>query len=98
MSEHGFLRPNPVLFDLEKLKPKQLLGHEQGLGAPCSNCGNKCSGFELHFWKKVCQNCRCGKIEHGVLEQQDHGQYFVGKIFDRYQNYLSANYGAQTEQ
>ena len=31
----------------------------------------------------------------GVLEQEDHGDYFVGKIFDRYlyyENYLSQNY------
>ena len=116
MSEHGFLKPNPVLFDLERLKPKAQLGHEVGLGgenyiamiadiqmvfslspitlssitkkificpAPCQRCNNKCSGFELHYWKKVCMNCRCGKIEHGVLDQTDHGKYFVGKIFDR---------------
>ena len=84
MSEHGFLKPNPVLFDLERLKPRAQLGHELGQGAPCGQCGHKCSGFELHFWKKVCQNCRCGKIEHGVLDREDPGQFFVGKIFDRY--------------
>ena len=32
MSEHGFLKPNPVLFDLERLKPRAQLGHEVGLG------------------------------------------------------------------
>ena len=83
MSDHGFLKPNPVLFNIENLKPRPQLGHEEGAGAPCSQCLGKCSGFQLHYWKKVCQNCRCGKIEHGVLEQEDHGQYFVGKIFDR---------------
>ena len=84
MSEHGFLKPNPVLFDLERLKPRAQLVHELGQGAPCGQCGHKCSGFELHFWKKVCQNCRCGKIEHGVMDREDPGQFFVGKIFDRY--------------
>ena len=39
MSEHGFLKPNPVLFDLEKLKPRQQLGHEVGQGAPCTRLG-----------------------------------------------------------
>ena len=53
MSEHGFLRPNPVLFQLETLRPKPGLGHELGQGAACGHCGDKCAGFELHFWKKV---------------------------------------------
>ena len=84
MAEHGFLQPNPILFDLEAWKkPRNVLGHEVGLGAKCSNCGGKCAGFQLHFWRKVCQNCRCGKIEHGVHEKQDHGFHFVGKIFER---------------
>jgi len=83
MAEHGFLQPNPILFDLETRKPKPVLGHELGLGAECSQCGTNCAGFELHFWRKVCQNCRCGKIEHGVQERQDHGHHFVGKIFER---------------
>ena len=83
MAEHGFLQPNPVLFDLESLKPKPLLGHELGLGAKCSKCGSNCAGFQLHFWRKVCQNCRCGKLEHGVHDGPDHGKHFVGRIFDR---------------
>jgi len=83
MAEHGFLQPNPILFDLETRKPKPMLGHELGLGAKCSHCGTNCVGFQLHFWRKVCQNCRCGKIEHGVQEREDHGHHFVGKIFER---------------
>ena len=59
------------------------LGHELGLGSPCQQCGVKCPGLELHYWKKVCQHCRCGKLEHGVVERTDHGSYWVGKIFDR---------------
>ena len=55
-----------------------------GLDAKCSKCGTNCAGFQLHFWRKVCQNCRCGKIEHGVQEGEDHGHHFVGKIFERW--------------
>ena len=39
---------------------------------------NYCTNF-----RKVCQNCRCGKAEHNVVEDEDPGFYFVGKIFDR---------------
>ena len=82
MSVQGFLQPNPVLFNLETLKPKARLGHEHGLGAECVRCGAGCPGFQLHFWRKVCHHCRCGKVEHRVVEE-DHGSHFVGKLFDR---------------
>ena len=84
MAEHGFLQPNPVLFSLESLKPKATLAHELGLGAECVQCGAGCPGFQLHFWRKVCLYCRCGKVEHKVVEGEDHGSHFVGKLFDRW--------------
>ncbi|XP_055377588.1 uncharacterized protein LOC129609596 [Condylostylus longicornis] len=45
-----------------KLKSK--LGHESGAGAPCNECGDKCPGLDLHFWRKVCRNCKCRKDQH----------------------------------
>ena len=53
MSEHGFLSPNPALFELENLKKRPGLAHELGAGAACSNCKDKCPGFQLHFWRYV---------------------------------------------
>ena len=35
----------------------------------------------VHF-RKVCKNCRCGKLEHNVLDNQDPGLTRVGKLFD----------------
>ncbi|XP_055904007.1 uncharacterized protein LOC129939856 [Eupeodes corollae] len=40
------------------------LGHEAGAGAPCNDCGDKCPGLDLHFWRKVCRNCKCRKDLH----------------------------------
>ncbi|KAI8123987.1 hypothetical protein FF38_12459 [Lucilia cuprina] len=47
----------------EKLK-RAKLGHEAGAGAPCNECGLKCPGLDLHFWRKVCRNCKCRKDQH----------------------------------
>ncbi|XP_065186930.1 testin-like [Sycon ciliatum] len=34
-------------------------------GEPCKTCGpHICPGFQLHFWRKVCQYCRCPESEH----------------------------------
>ncbi|XP_062563417.1 uncharacterized protein LOC134226579 isoform X2 [Armigeres subalbatus] len=46
----------------EQIKAK--LGHESGNGAPCIVCGEKCPGLDLHFWRKVCRNCKCRKEQH----------------------------------
>jgi hypothetical protein len=31
-AQHGILKPNPILFDLEKRKKKPVLAHELGAG------------------------------------------------------------------
>ncbi len=38
--------------------------------------------FVFFNFRKHCINCRCGKIEHDVIEEVDPGFYFVGRIFD----------------
>lgn len=56
----------------EKLK-KTKLGHETGAGAPCNQCGNKCPGLDLHFWRKVCRNCKCRKDQHMCKDDEISG-------------------------
>lgn len=55
----------------EKIKNK--LGHEVGAGAPCLFCKEKCSGLDLHFWRKICKGCGCRKEQHDVLEDDTTG-------------------------
>ncbi|KAH8280425.1 hypothetical protein KR018_006983 [Drosophila ironensis] len=54
----------------EQLK-RSRLGHESGAGAPCNQCREKCPGLDLHFWRKVCRNCKCRKNEHACPEDDD---------------------------
>lgn len=42
------------------------LGHEVGQGAPCGVCGDGCPGLDLHFWRKLCKNCKCRKENHAI--------------------------------
>ncbi|EDL28963.1 mCG54711 [Mus musculus] len=54
-------------------------GQEEKSGGPCRKCKEKCSGFELHFWKKICRNCKCGPEEHDIpLNTEEHPK--VGKL------------------
>ncbi|NP_001107222.1 testis derived transcript-like [Rattus norvegicus] len=57
------------------------LGHKPGLGAPCLKCKEKCAGFELHFWRKICRNCKCGQEDHDILLSNDEDQK-VGRLFE----------------
>ncbi|XP_071521992.1 uncharacterized protein [Panulirus ornatus] len=84
-NEISSVRPNPYIFDIEnRRKRKPRLAHDLGAGAKCNKCGDKCPGFELHFWRKICMNCRCGKDDHEVEdEEEDIGKIVIGKLFDR---------------
>ncbi|XP_017573208.1 testin [Pygocentrus nattereri] len=67
--------------DIEKEVKKITLGHEIGAGAPCLKCKDKCEGFELHFWRKICRNCKCGLEDHDVQLQTEENQK-VGRLFE----------------
>ncbi|XP_060817296.1 testin isoform X1 [Bombus pascuorum] len=54
------------LLELENRKRKPRLAHEAGAGAPCVLCKAACPGLDLHFWRKICKNCKCSKDDHDV--------------------------------
>lgn len=54
------------LAELESRKEnnvKRKLAHEFGAGAPCNNC-DRCTGLDLHFWRKSCRVCKCRGEQH----------------------------------
>ncbi|XP_051917190.1 testin [Hippocampus zosterae] len=67
--------------EIEKEVKKMTLGHEFGAGAACLKCKDKCEGFELHFWRKICRNCKCGLAEHNVQMNTEENKK-VGKLFE----------------
>ncbi|XP_072291642.1 testin [Eucyclogobius newberryi] len=67
--------------EIEREVKKMTLGHEFGAGALCLKCKDKCEGFELHFWRKICRNCKCGLTEHDVQMNSEQDKR-VGKLFE----------------
>ncbi|XP_046889397.1 testin [Hypomesus transpacificus] len=67
--------------EVEKEVKKMTLGHDFGAGAACLKCKDKCEGFELHFWRKICRNCKCGLTEHDVQMNSEENKK-VGKLFE----------------
>ncbi|CDQ55997.1 unnamed protein product [Oncorhynchus mykiss] len=67
--------------EVEKEIKKMTLGHEIGAGAACLKCKDKCEGFELHFWRKICRNCKCGLMDHDVQMNSEDDRK-VGKLFE----------------
>jgi hypothetical protein len=65
-------RPVSSIFDVVMLTQAAaksgILAHDVNKGAPCFECGDKCPGFELHFWRKHCTNCKCGPAAHEVKD------------------------------
>jgi hypothetical protein len=57
------------------------LGHKQRLGAPSLKCKENIAGFEIHFWRKICCNCKYGTEEHDILLSNDEEQK-VGRLFE----------------
>ncbi|CAK9825796.1 Prickle-like protein 2 [Anthophora retusa] len=62
------------LLELENRKRKPRLAHEAGAGSPCVICKTACPGLDLHFWRKICKNCKCSKDDHDV-DDEDFPQF-----------------------
>ncbi|XP_071572303.1 uncharacterized protein Tes isoform X1 [Temnothorax nylanderi] len=69
MEEDMTNRPKWLL-ELESRKRKPRLAHEAGAGAPCTNCNSACPGLDLHFWRKICKNCKCARDDHDVDDDE----------------------------
>ncbi|XP_050464836.1 uncharacterized protein LOC126858499 [Cataglyphis hispanica] len=69
MEEEMANRPK-WLSELENRKRKPRLAHEAGAGASCMNCNSACPGLDLHFWRKICKNCKCGRDDHDVDDDE----------------------------
>ncbi|XP_011307538.1 uncharacterized protein Tes [Fopius arisanus] len=57
------------LLELENRKRKPRLAHEVGAGSPCIKCTVSCPGLDLHFWRKICKNCKCSRDDHDVPDE-----------------------------
>ncbi|XP_071961725.1 testin-like isoform X2 [Antedon mediterranea] len=69
--------------DIAKEKRQVVLGHEIGAGAACVKCGDACPGFDLHFWRKICKNCKCGPADHKISDPTNHETIRkIGRLFD----------------
>ncbi|XP_029169279.1 transforming growth factor beta-1-induced transcript 1 protein [Nylanderia fulva] len=69
MEEETANRPKWLL-ELENRKRKPRLAHEAGAGASCMNCNSACPGLDLHFWRKICKNCKCSRDDHDVDDDE----------------------------
>lgn len=58
-------------------KRQHRLAHEIGAGAPCLKCVDSCPGLDLHFWRKLCRNCRCRKEDHEVTDDDYYLQFEI---------------------
>lgn len=57
-----------IIFQFHKL------AHEIGSGSSCLKCGDACPGLDLHFWRKVCKNCKCKREEHSIADDDNYKQ------------------------
>ncbi|XP_067015125.2 uncharacterized protein Tes [Anabrus simplex] len=77
MAENVDQTPEWMLRLENKNKRPHRLAHEIGAGSPCLSCGDACPGLDLHFWRKLCRNCKCKKEEHDVKDDEGYEQFEI---------------------
>ncbi|KAJ7327736.1 Prickle-like protein 2 [Desmophyllum pertusum] len=45
-----------------------MVAHDEEGGKTCNNCGEMCPGFSAHYWRKICQHCKCPREDHNIIE------------------------------
>ncbi|CRK95502.1 CLUMA_CG008971, isoform A [Clunio marinus] len=82
MDQTAFQAVSKLELKLEQnRKQKKKLKHELGAGRPCLICKEKCvGGLNLHFWRKICINCKCRKENHDLRPEDYDEQLEVFEI------------------
>uniref|UniRef100_A0A0P6D0K3 Four and a half LIM domains protein n=1 Tax=Daphnia magna TaxID=35525 RepID=A0A0P6D0K3_9CRUS len=62
--------PLKMLDPLEVYAQTGILVLEIDEGRPCLSCGEKCSGFRPHQWRKHCAICKCPRDVHDVTHKE----------------------------
>ncbi|XP_057366891.1 prickle planar cell polarity protein 3-B-like isoform X2 [Daphnia carinata] len=58
-------------------------------GRPCLSCGEKCTGFRPHQWRKHCAICKCPRDVHDVTHKESvnvHDRLGLNKEEDEHQH------------
>nr|CAD7459412.1 unnamed protein product [Timema tahoe] len=77
MTTEEEVTPEWLLLLENRRKRKPLLAHDIGAGAPCLKCLDICPGLDLHFWRKLCRNCKCKKEDHDVKDDDGYEQFHI---------------------
>ncbi|RZF44669.1 hypothetical protein LSTR_LSTR000621 [Laodelphax striatellus] len=71
-------QPPQWMLNLEnKLKKPHRLAHEIGAGSPCIKCVDSCPGLDLHYWRKLCRNCKCKREDHDLADDAGSLQFDI---------------------
>lgn len=44
-----------------------MVAHEEDNTKTCNNCRELCPGFSAHYWRKICQHCKCPREDHNII-------------------------------
>ncbi|XP_034028885.1 prickle planar cell polarity protein 3 isoform X2 [Thalassophryne amazonica] len=56
-------------------------------GQPCMRCGDKCPGFRVHGWRKICVHCKCVREEHAVRSVPGQLEKMMTKLVSDFQRH-----------
>ncbi|XP_031700526.1 prickle planar cell polarity protein 3 isoform X1 [Anarrhichthys ocellatus] len=56
-------------------------------GQPCTRCGDKCPGFRVHGWRKICVHCKCVREEHAVRSVPGQLEKMMTKLVSDFQRH-----------
>ncbi|KAM8829909.1 uncharacterized protein prickle3 isoform 1-T1 [Synchiropus picturatus] len=56
-------------------------------GQPCIRCGDRCPGFRVHGWRKICVHCKCVREEHAVRSVPGQLEKMMTKLVSDFQRH-----------